>query len=534
MTTTELSAAPAEAPPITARRFFRRLFIITMTYAAVTVLAGMPTWFGLIPRGGELWQLTPYVLVTMVPASLLADYLAVRAFSRPVCDGLACLETGGECPPELLERALVRALNLPGLTALRVMLIHLPAGFIVGFVVFALMSSRLGILLSGRTLGFLLIMGTVISATHAILEHFAVQHEVQQIIPAIARRLTLSPRDMRARASTVGIQTQLLVVMAAITLIPLIISAVNVVYRLVTPLGGGTPAGSLAAEPLILPLAVVVIYALVFMSIIALLLARHMRSLLERVVQAMDRVRVGDLSPRLDIVTADEFADLYTGFNEMTVGLRERARLRDAFGRYVSPDLAERVNREGVVLTGQTVQASVMFVDIRDFTALSEHMEPHVVVALLNDYFERIEPVVKAEDGWINRFMGDGFMAVFGAPVICDDHAARAVRAARRIREATQTYNAECDWPDLRIGIGIDTGEMVAGSVGSPDRLEYTVIGNAANIASRIEALNKQFGTTILVSQAVYEQAGLEGAAHPMPPVRVKGVSEPMIVYEVE
>src|SRR5690606_13479839 len=88
MTTTEPSAAPAEAPPITARRFFRRLFIITMTYAAVTVLAGMPTWFGLIPRGGELWQLTPYVLVTMVPASLLADYLAVRAFSRPVCDGL--------------------------------------------------------------------------------------------------------------------------------------------------------------------------------------------------------------------------------------------------------------------------------------------------------------------------------------------------------------------------------------------------------------------------------------------------------------
>ncbi|MGB4678347.1 MAG: adenylate/guanylate cyclase domain-containing protein [Aggregatilineales bacterium] len=514
----------------TAHGLYRRLFVITITYGALTVLAGMPTWIGLIQQSRQLFRLTPYVVAAMVPVTLLVDLVALWLFSQPIRDGLEHIREGTGTP-DILERALLQALNFPALTFLRVMFIHLPAGFVAGFIAFAVMSPRLGILLSGRTLIFLVVMGTVISLTHAILEYFAVQRAIQPVVAYIARYCPTRPEVLRERTKTVGIQTQLLFVMTAITVIPLVIIGVNIVFRLIIPLEPGSDLPEVSGRSLLLPLVGVMIYALIFMTVIAVMLSRHFRSLIDRMVQAMSRVRDGDLNQRLDVISADEFAALYTGFNEMIGGLRERARLHDAFGRYVSPELAERIQNEGVILSGQTVDVTVMFGDIRDFTAMSERMPAHEVVSLLNSYFAVIEPIVEREDGWINRFMGDGFMAVFGAPVPCPDHATHAVRAALAIHEAVLDFNERSNWPPIRIGIGIDTGEMVAGSVGSPDRVEYTVIGHGANTASRIEALNKDFGTTLLISQAVYERAEIDREARQMPPVRVRGVVEPITVY---
>lgn len=526
----EADVASEEPPVITASGLYRRLFVITITYGALTVLAGMPTWLGLVRQSRQLFRLTPYVVAAMVPVTLLVDLVALWLFSQPIRDGLEGIRKG-DVASDTLELALLQALNFPVLTFLRVMTIHLPAGFFAGFIAFAVMSPRLGILLSGRTLVFLVVMGMAISLTHAILEYFAVQRAIQPVIAHIARHCPTQPEMLRSHTKTVGIQTQLLFIMTAITVIPLVIIGVNIVFRLIIPLEPGGDFPDATGRSLLMPLAGVMLYALVFMAIIAVMLSQHFRSLIDRMVRAMGRVRDGDLNQRLDIISADEFAALYTGFNAMLDGLRERARLHDAFGRYVSPELAERIQDEGVILSGQTVEVSVMFADIRDFTAMSERMQAHDVVSLLNSFFAELEPIVESEDGWINRFMGDGFMAVFGAPVSCPDHATHAVRAALAIHDAVRAFNAQGRWPRLRIGIGIDTGEMVAGSVGSPDRVEYTVIGNGANVASRIEALNKDFGTSILVSQAVYERAQIDRQVREMPPVRVKGVVEPITVY---
>jgi adenylate cyclase len=270
---------------------------------------------------------------------------------------------------------------------------------------------------------------------------------------------------------------------------------------------------------------------MLFMSIA---MAREIACSVDEMVRAMQQVEGEDLDARLAVTTTDEFAALYEGFNRMTGGLRERERLRDAFCRYVAPELAEEVMRRGVRLGGETVSASVLFADIRGFTALSERLTPTEVVSLLNGYFAAVEPAIRAEGGWIDKFGGDSLLAVFGAPAPQADHVRRAVRAALGIRAALSEFNGrqrEAGGPTLRIGVGVDCGEMVAGSVGSPERMEYTVIGDVVNVASRIESLNKKWGTDILISAGAYAVTRADVPARAMPLAEVPGKSEPIQVY---
>jgi adenylate cyclase len=211
-----------------------------------------------------------------------------------------------------------------------------------------------------------------------------------------------------------------------------------------------------------------------------------------------------------------------------------RKRLYDAFGRYVNPEMAEQVIRHGVNLGGDMVNASALFADIRGFTTLSERMSAPAVVEMLNRYFSAIIPVLRGEGGYIYTFGGDSVLAVFGAPVPYTDHVERAVRAALAMRERLREFNARREAsgePTLRIGIGIDSGLMVAGSIGSPDRMEYTVIGDPVNTASRIDDLNRTWGTDILISERVYRAVAGWVDAEAMPPTMVQGKAHPVQVY---
>ncbi|MBN1120544.1 MAG: PAS domain-containing protein [Anaerolineae bacterium] len=209
-------------------------------------------------------------------------------------------------------------------------------------------------------------------------------------------------------------------------------------------------------------------------------------------------------------------------------------RLSDAFGRYVNPDLAKKVVEHGVDFDGQLLVAAALICDIREYTALTESMSPRAVVSFLNRYFSAIEPVLEAEHGRINDYGGDALLAVFGAPIPSPDHVGQAVRAALAIRETLAEFNigwrAEGHRP-MQVGIGIDVGEMVAGTVGSPRRMQYTVVGDPVNTASRIEGLNKLWGTDILISERVYEAIRERVSASEMPLVEVPGKSEPLQVY---
>ncbi|MGB3356411.1 MAG: adenylate/guanylate cyclase domain-containing protein [Mycobacterium sp.] len=242
-----------------------------------------------------------------------------------------------------------------------------------------------------------------------------------------------------------------------------------------------------------------------------------------------ERVALGHYSHRLPVVQDDDLGALAASFNRMQAGLAERQRLQAAFGVYVDPALAARLLAQGDdVFTGERREVTVMFVDIRDFTPYAETHTAEETVARLNALFDIMVPTVVDARGHINKFLGDGAMAVFGAPNDLADHADAAVRAAVLIhRLVAERFEGE-----LRIGIGINTGVVIAGTIGSGPHLEFGLIGDTTNVAARVEQLTKATGDAILLSghtvdALVSRPHGLvDRGAHAL-----KGKSAPTVVF---
>jgi adenylate cyclase len=213
-----------------------------------------------------------------------------------------------------------------------------------------------------------------------------------------------------------------------------------------------------------------------------------------------------------------------------------RRRFRDSFARYLSRDVLARVLADAPSLRGEHREVSILFSDLRGFTTLSEQMEPAQIAAHLNEYFDAMTAAIFAHRGMINDFVGDAVMAVFGAPVEDADHAWNAVQSAVAMDEALEALNRRWEaagLPRLRMGIGIHTGSVFAGNVGGRDRIKYTVIGDPVNVASRVEGLNKELGTTILVTEETLAAVGERIPVRDCGPMAVKGRVEKVRVFEV-
>jgi adenylate cyclase len=261
-------------------------------------------------------------------------------------------------------------------------------------------------------------------------------------------------------------------------------------------------------------------------TLAVLLAARATADPVDSVRRALARVQRGELGVRVPVYDGTQIGQLQLGFNEMVAGLEERERIRDAFGTYVDPDVAERILQEGTSLAGEQVEVTIMFVDVRDFTAFAERTPAPGVVAALNRMFEQIVPVIHRHGGRIDKFVGDGLLAVFGAPRRQEDHADQALAAALEIARTL-------DVPDrLRIGIGLNSGMVVAGNIGGAGRLEFSVIGDAVNVAARVQEATRETCDTILIAQRT---AQLLRAPHPELTERtgleLKGKSERVRVY---
>jgi len=210
-----------------------------------------------------------------------------------------------------------------------------------------------------------------------------------------------------------------------------------------------------------------------------------------------------------------------------------RDRITNLFGQHVSPQVVERLLSADSDDAAHSHDVAVMFVDIRSFTAAARQRTAEEVVDRLDRAFEVLVEIIDANGGIVNKFLGDGFLALFGAPLEDPDAGKRAVTAARQILEAMERENAGSDWP-LRLGIGIHIGQVVAGNVGSSRRKEYTVIGDTVNFAARLEALNKEFGSQLLVSEDVYASMR-EGQADAISlgEIPVRGYEQPMTVWRL-
>ena len=255
--------------------------------------------------------------------------------------------------------------------------------------------------------------------------------------------------------------------------------------------------------------------------------------------RAAGQIERGEYELDLKAKTRDELGLLTTSFMQMGKGLAERERLKDSFGRFINKEIAELAMKGELALGGETKNTTIFFSDIRSFTAISEKLEPAEVVEFLNEYMTAMVDCVNDTYGVVDKFIGDAIMAVWGAPTSAgspQQDALNCIRAALRMRAALIVFNRGRGGdkkPIIRIGCGINSGPVVAGQIGSQQRMEYTVIGDAVNLASRTEALNKPMGTDILITEYTYELVKDHVLVEEMPSVTVKGKEKPLKMFAV-
>lgn len=266
---------------------------------------------------------------------------------------------------------------------------------------------------------------------------------------------------------------------------------------------------------------------------VAAMVTRPLRTL----VDATLRVRDGDMSVQVPLVGRDEIAQFAGAFNGMVTGLAERDRVKQLFGRYLTTQVSETILKNGdAAIAGQRKRVTILFADIRDFTTISERLTPEQVVEMLNDYFSEMVDAVFEFGGVLDKFIGDGMLAVFGSLDDKSDHARRAVQCALRMKARLAKINGERQVrgePPINIGIGIHTDEVVVGNIGSRKRMEYTVIGDGVNTCSRVESMNKQLNTTMLITEQTRADLGDDFVVEAKPECAAKGKSRPVRVFEV-
>jgi adenylate cyclase len=265
---------------------------------------------------------------------------------------------------------------------------------------------------------------------------------------------------------------------------------------------------------------------------LATLLSRR----IHRLVEGTRAIAAGDFRVALAIPSRDEIGALTESFNRMAKSLHEKEMIKRAFSRYVAREVVEEVLKdpENLTLRGDRCEVTVLFCDLRGFTRLSERLTPEEVVLLLNQFYTLMLDTTFKHDGTLDKFLGDGVMAIFGAPLPQADHCYHAIRAALAMQagvvELSERRRREGKEP-VSVGIGINAGEVVAGTVGTEDRMEYTVVGDTVNLAARLEA--EAGPGQILISQSTHQRVRGRVHARSLGQLRLRGKEAPVEVYEV-
>lgn len=284
-------------------------------------------------------------------------------------------------------------------------------------------------------------------------------------------------------------------------------------------------------------------FALLVSVIMAIALAIyfsvHLARPLGKLRDAVVAIGNGKLETRLDTSTGDEFAEVAHAVNDMAAGLQQRDVFKGTLVRYMSGQLADKIISSGKMpdLKGERRKITVLFADVRGFTSLSEKLAPEDVFSLLNDYFDKMIDEICKNHGMLNKFMGDGLMAVFGAldeDTYQEENAIKAALGMRRVLDGMrERFQAERQI-DLKIGIGINTGIALVGNIGSNQRMEFTAIGDTVNLGSRLESATKELGTDIIVSEYTYVAARGHFQFRPLGQISIRGRENPVTAYAVE
>jgi class 3 adenylate cyclase len=301
------------------------------------------------------------------------------------------------------------------------------------------------------------------------------------------------------------------------TALPLINIITGLVVAALTSEGGG---GAALGADVLIAVGVATTISLELTVLFAKSIVRPIADL----QRATEAVREGRYNVAVPVTTGDELGELAASFNQMVEGLAERERLREAFGTYLDKSVAEYIMSEGFSEEGEEVEVSILFCDVRDFTTFAAQADAKEVVMRLNALFAVVVPIVNRHGGHVDKFVGDGLLAMFGAPEPFPDHGDRAVRAAC---EMASVVNSE-DEPGFRIGVGVNTGRVVAGSIGGAGRLNFSVIGDAVNIASRVESATRELDEDVLITEATARELSADVEVKDCGEHELKGLPGPL------
>jgi len=266
------------------------------------------------------------------------------------------------------------------------------------------------------------------------------------------------------------------------------------------------------------------------------LLAKRLTGPIHDLVLGMESVADGDFTRKVAVTAADEIGFLADTFNSMADGLKEREFIKDTFKRYVTREVAEKIlsQKDDIVLTGEKREVTVLFSDIRGFARMAEETPPVELVSTLNDYFSAMIDIIFKYEGVLDKFIGDAIMAFWNAPLDQKNPALRGVLAAWEMQRALVGINERRETrnkPPINMGVGINTGEAVAGTIGSEKKMEYTVIGDTVNVAQRLESVT--LPGQILISESTYRKTGGRIIARELPPRALKGILRQVRIFDV-
>ena len=287
------------------------------------------------------------------------------------------------------------------------------------------------------------------------------------------------------------------------------------------------------AQAYIIVITIIIVLIGIFLSV---LLGVYFSIPIKKLQETTQALGTGDFDQRIHFKRNDELGDLASAFNEMARGLSEREKIRETFGKYVTPEIRDEILSGRIPFDGERRLATLLFSDLRDFTPYVEENTPEEVVKGLRSYFTAMQKAISQNQGLVLQYVGDEIETVFGVPLVDEDHAQKAVLAALEMRAVLEDLNkmrATEGLTPFRHGIGIHTGIVLAGNTGSEDRLSYTLIGETVNLASRIEGLTKKIQCDILVSEDTVKRLTGDFHLEKEPPQMVKGYSKPITVYRV-
>ena len=461
----------------------------------------------------------PLVLLLVGLLQYRAQYPLLKFFSSALSDQ--------PVNPVLKEKARRRLLNLPLIIALMNVVVYVlvPGCMVLSFYFLQEVPAK--------TCLFIYFRAFMIGLITASLSFFLVEDYSRKIlVPRLfpEGRLTATPRTLK-----IPIARRIRALYGAGTLNPMILLVGTLIFTALEAREAPVRLENFVRDLLIFTLILCAIFVVLAFRLNSLV-QNSIKNPIEEMLRIVEKVRNGDFTQRIRVLSNDEIGMLGDAGNNMIAGLAEREQIRDTFGKYVTPQIRDEILSGRIPLHGERQTATLLFSDLRNFTSYVEANDPEEVIKSMREYFTAMQAAIRNYEGLVLQYVGDEIEAVFGVPLKTADHADRAVQAAMDMRRNLEELNSRrvlLGKTPFRHGIGIHTGPVLAGNTGSEDRLSYALIGDTVNLASRIEGLTKTLQWDILVSDEAVSRLSGSFPLKKEGPQTVKGFSKPIIVHKI-